>query len=216
MPFGAVPILKGEDIMSKNSKSLAMAATLTGLLTAGPALIAQTQSTSSSMSKTTTTTTSKLSATDHKFVMEAAVGGMEEVQLGQLAAQKATDPDVKNFGQHMVDDHSKANSQLMQLASQKGLTPPTALPADKQKDMDKLNSLSGAAFDKAYIDMMVKDHKKDIAEFKKQAKSGKDADLKSFASSTLPTLENHLKMVQGIHSKMSKGGSATGASHSGH
>jgi len=205
--------------MSKNSKYLAVAATLTGLLTVGPALIAQTQSTSSSMSKkttTTTTSTSKLSATDHKFVMEAAVGGMEEVQLGQLAAQKAMDPEVKNFGQHMVDDHSKANTQLMQLASQKGLTPPTTLPADKQKDMDKLNSLSGAAFDKAYIDMMVKDHKKDVAEFQKQAKNGKDADLKSFAATTLPTLQNHLKMVQDIHSKMTKGGSATGASHSGH
>jgi putative membrane protein len=205
--------------MSKNSKYLAVAATLTGLLTAGPALIAQTQSTSSSMSKkttTTTTSTSKLSATDHKFVMEAAVGGMEEVQLGQLAAQKAMDPEVKNFGQHMVDDHSKANTQLMQLASQKGLTPPTTLPANKQKDMDKLNSLSGAAFDKAYIDMMVKDHKKDVAEFQKQAKNGKDADLKSFAATTLPTLQNHLKMVQDIHSKMAKGGSSTGASHSGH
>lgn len=205
--------------MSKNSKYLAVAATLTGLLTVGPALIAQTQSTSSSMSKkttTTTTSTSKLSATDHKFVMEAAVGGMEEVQLGQLAAQKAMDPEVKNFGQHMVDDHSKANSQLLQLAAQKGVTPPTTLSADKQKDMDKLNSLSGAAFDKAYIDMMVKDHKKDVAEFQKQAKNGKDADLKSFAATTLPTLQNHLKMVQDIHSKMTKGGSATGASHSGH
>jgi putative membrane protein len=214
--------------MSKNSKYLAVAATLTGLLTAGPALIAQstsgssgggsmdshpgtTQSTSSSMSKTTTT--SKLSGMDHKFVMEAAVGGMEEVQLGQLAAQKASDPSVKNFGQHMVDDHSKANSQLMQIASQKGITPPTTLPADKQKDMDKLNGLSGAAFDKAYIDMMVKDHKKDVAEFQKQAKNGKDADLKSFAASTLPTLQDHLKMVQGIQSTMTK---TSSMSHSGH
>jgi putative membrane protein len=202
--------------MSKNNKSLAMAATLTSLLTVGPALIAQTQSTSSSMSKTTTMTTSKLSATDHKFVMEAAVGGMEEVQLGQLAAQKASDPDVKNFGQHMVDDHSKANTQLMQLASQKGVTPPTTLPADKQKDMDKLNALSGAAFDKAYMAMMVKDHKKDVSEFQKESKSGKDSDLKSFASTTLPTLQNHLKMAQDINSRLSKGGSATGASHSGH
>jgi putative membrane protein len=159
---------------------------------------------------------SKLGSTDHKFVMEAAMGGMEEVQLGQLAAQKASDPDVKNFGQHMVDDHSKANTQLMQLASQKGVTPPTTLPADKQKDMDKLNSLSGAAFDKAYMSMMVKDHKKDVAEFQKESKSGKDSDLKSFASTTLPTLENHLKMAQDINSRLSKGGSATGASHSGH
>jgi len=211
--------------MSKNSKYLAVATTLTGILALAP-VFAQNQGTTSGSNTTGSQSTgsqsgtsgsgsmgsgsgmshsmagSKLSSTDHKFVMEAATGGMEEVQLGQLAAQKASDPSVKNFGQHMVDDHSKANSQLMQIAAQKGITPPTTLPADKQKDMDKLNGLSGAAFDKAYIDMMVKDHKKDVAEFQKQAKNGKDADLKSFAASTLPTLQDHLKMVQGIQSTM--------------
>jgi putative membrane protein len=213
--------------MSKNSKYLAVATTLTGILALAP-VFAQNQGTTSGSNTTgsqsgssgsgsmgsgsgmshsgSSMAGSKLSSADHKFVMEAAMGGMEEVQLGQLAAQKASDPDVKNFGQHMVDDHSKANSQLMQLASQKGVTPPTTLPAAKQKDMDKLNGLSGAAFDKAYVAMMVKDHKKDVAEFQKQAKSGKDSDLKSFAASTLPTLQDHLKMVQGIQSKMSKGG----------
>jgi len=215
--------------MSKNSKYLAMATTLTGILALAP-VFAQNQGTTSGSNTTGSHSTgsqsssgmthsmagSKLGATDHKFVMEAAVGGMEEVQLGQLAAQKASDPDVKNFGQHMVDDHSKANTQLMQLASQKGVTPPTTLPADKQKDMDKLNSLSGAAFDKAYMAMMVKDHKKDVSEFQKESKSGKDSDLKSFASTTLPTLQNHLKMAQDINARLSKGGSATGASHSGH
>src|SRR6476661_3715845 len=112
--------------MNKNNKSLAMAATLTSLLIVGPALIAQSPSasTSSSMSKTTkttttTTTTSKLSAGDTKFMRGAATGGMEEVELGKLAAQKASSPDVKSFGQHMVDDHSKANDQLKALAAQK-------------------------------------------------------------------------------------------------
>jgi putative membrane protein len=127
---------------------------------------------------------------------------MEEVQLGQLAAQKATDPDVKNFGQKMVDDHSKANDQLKQVASQKGITVPSSLPASKQKDVDKLNKLSGAAFDKAYVSMMVQDHKKDVAEFKKESKSAKDSDIKSFASTTLPTLQDHLKMIEDISAKM--------------
>jgi putative membrane protein len=216
--------------MSKNSKYLAVATTLTGILALAP-VFAQNQGTTSGSNTTGSSQStgsqsgsgmthsmahSTLSAADHKFVMEAAVGGMEEVQLGQLAAQKASDPDVKNFGQHMVDDHSKANTQLMQLASQKGVTPPTTLPADKQKDMDRLNALSGAAFDKAYMSMMVKDHKKDVSEFQKESKSGKDSDLKSFASTTLPTLQNHLKMAQDINSRINKGGSATGASHSGH
>jgi putative membrane protein len=205
--------------MSKNNKSLAMAATLTGLLVAGPALIAQStsgssgggamdshpgamQSSSSSMSKTTTTTMSKLSAGDTKFMKTAAMGGMEEVELGQLAAQKASSPEVKNFGQHMVDDHSKANDQLKQLAAQKGVTLPTSISKMQKHDMDKLAKLSGAAFDSAYVSMMVKDHKKDVADFQKESKSGKDSDVKSWASTTLPTLEDHLKMVQGISSSM--------------
>jgi putative membrane protein len=143
-----------------------------------------------------------MSSADSKFAKDAAMGGMEEVQLGQLAAQKATDPDVKSFGQRMVDDHTKANDQLKQVASQKGMTLPTDLSTLQKHDMDKLSAMSGAAFDKAYVSMMVKDHKKDVADFKKEAKSGKDSDLKSFASTTLPTLQDHLKMVQDISSKM--------------
>jgi len=139
---------------------------------------------------------------------------MEEVQLGQLAAQKASDPDVKNFGQRMVDDHSKANDQLKQVASQKGITVPSSLPPSKQKDVDHMSKLSGAAFDKAYMSMMVKDHKKDVSDFQKASKSAKDSDVKSFASTTLPTLQDHLKMAEDIHSRMSKGGSKS-ASKSG-
>jgi putative membrane protein len=188
----------------KSSNRIAMAA-LTALLALTPAVFAQ--STSGSMSKTTTkttatTSTSKLSATDSKFVKEAAVGGMEEVQLGQLAAQKASDPDVKNFGQRMVDDHSKANDQLKQLASQKGVTVASTLPPSKQKDVDQLSKLSGAAFDKKYVSMMVQDHKKDVAEFKKTSTHAKDADVKSWASATLPTLQDHLKMIEDISAKM--------------
>jgi putative membrane protein len=209
--------------MSKNSKHLTMAATLTGLLALAPVLAAQTQgtsgsagggsmdshpgttgssSTSSSMSKSSSSSMSKMSAADTKFMKTAAMGGMEEVELGKLAAQKASSADVKNFGQHMVDDHSKANDQLTQLATQKGVTLPTAVSTMQKHDMDKLSKLSGAAFDSAYVSMMVKDHKKDIADFQKESKSGKDSDLKSWAATTLPTLQDHLKMVQGISSSM--------------
>ncbi len=189
----------------KSSNRIAMVATLTGLLALAPGAFAQ--STSGSMTKTTTKTTattssSKLSSSDTKFIKEAAIGGMEEVQLGQLAAQKASDPDVKSFGQKMVDDHSKANDQLKQLASQKGVTVASALPASKQKDVDQLSKLSGTAFDKKYVSMMVKDHKEDVAEFKKESTKAKDADVKSWASTTLPTLQDHLTMVEGISAKM--------------
>jgi putative membrane protein len=103
---------------------------------------------------------------------------------------------VKQFGSRMVEDHSKANDELKQIASSKGITLPTDLDAKHKSKMDKMQKLSGAQFDRAYMDDMVADHKEDVADFKKQASSGKDSDLKAFASKTLPTLEDHLKMAQ--------------------
>jgi putative membrane protein len=194
--------------MSKSSNRFAMAA-LTGLLALTPAF-AQSAGTSGSMSsgktatKTTTTSTSKLSATDTGFIKSAAQGGMEEVELGKLAAEKASNADVKSFGQRMVDDHSKANDQLKQLAAQKGVTLSPTLSPSKKGDVNKLSKLSGAAFDRTYVSMMVKDHKKDVAEFEKTSKNAKDADLKSWAATTLPTLQDHLKMIQDISTNLNK------------
>jgi len=146
---------------------------------------------------------------DQRFVIEAAQGGMAEVELGQLATQKAASDDVKKFGQRMVDDHTKANDQLKQVASQKNITLPTDIGAKNKATKDHLEKLSGAAFDKAYMTHMVQDHKKDVAEFQKEANSGKDADVKNFASQTLPTLQEHLRMAQETHSKV--GGGSTNA-----
>ena len=141
-------------------------------------------------------------AADHRFVMFAAMGGMAEVELGRLAAQKGASEDVRQFGQRMVDDHSKANAELMQLASGKGMTLPAAPDAKHQAGMRKLSALSGEKFDKEYVKMMLKDHKKDVAAFEKEAAGGMDAELKSFAASTLPTLREHLQMIQRINDKM--------------
>lgn len=139
---------------------------------------------------------------DAKFAMMAAMGGMEEVEMGKLAAEKGASDEVRQFGQRMVDDHSKANEELMQLASSKGWTLPTALDPKHQADMQKMSALSGEAFDKAYVKMMVKDHKKDVGEFQKQSARGADAELKAFAARTLPTLQEHLQMIQRIDDKM--------------
>ncbi|HEX3560937.1 MAG TPA: DUF4142 domain-containing protein [Pyrinomonadaceae bacterium] len=139
---------------------------------------------------------------DTKFAMEAAMGGMAEVELGRVAAQKGASDEVRQFGQRMVDDHSKANQDLMQVASAKGLTLPTALDAKHQADVQKLSALSGDKFDKEYVGMMVKDHKEDVADFQKESTGGADADLKSFASRTLPVIQDHLQMIQRIHDKM--------------
>lgn len=138
----------------------------------------------------------KTTTPDKKFVMDTAAGGVFEVEAGKIAVQRASSQDVKKFGQMMIDDHSKANEELLQLANQKGITPPKTMKKEHQDEINKISKLSGDKFDKAYIDMMVKDHKKDISEFKKEAKDGKDPDLKAWAAKTLPKLEEHLKMAQ--------------------
>jgi putative membrane protein len=139
---------------------------------------------------------------DHKFAMSAAMGGMMEVEMGRLAAQKGASDEVRQFGQRMVDDHTKANEELMQLASGKGMTLPAAPDPKHRSEMQKLSSLSGERFDREYVKMMVKDHKKAVGEFQKQAARGADPDLKSFAARTLPTLQEHLRMIQRISDKM--------------
>jgi putative membrane protein len=143
-----------------------------------------------------------LSAADHKFATDAAEGGMAEVQLGQLAVSKASNPDVKNFGQKMIDDHGKANDQFKSVAAGEGITLPTSVGAKNQATYDRLNKLSGAAFDKAYMQDMVKDHETDVKEFEHESQSGGNAAIKNFASQTLPTLQEHLRMAKDIESKL--------------
>lgn len=139
-----------------------------------------------------------LSKGDSMFVMKAAVGGMLEVESGKAAQQNGMNDRVKGFGSMLIADHSKANSELMSLVSGRGITLPTALPADKQKHIDDMMKMQGKAFDKHFVSMMSTDHKKDIAEFEKQANSGDDAELKAFAAKTLPTLKMHLDSVQAL------------------
>ncbi len=147
---------------------------------------------------------SGLSPADKTFVKKAAAGGMAEVQLGQLATEKASSGDVKKFGQRMVDDHSKANDQLKQLASSKGVDLPQDLDAKDKATMAQLSKLSGPAFDRAYMRDMVADHTKDVAEFQRESKMAKDPDVKTFASQTLPTLQDHLKEAKSVAPTTSK------------
>lgn len=141
----------------------------------------------------------KLNAADSTFVMKAAMGNMMEVQGGQVAQQNAQNERVKNFGTMMVNDHGKANQELMSLASAKGLNIPNMLPQDKQKEIDQMRSMNGAAFDKHYMGMMVTDHKKDVAEYEKLSGSASDADLKNYITKTLPVLKTHLDSAQAIN-----------------
>lgn len=140
---------------------------------------------------------------DQQFMMKAAQGGMAEVKLGQLAKDHASSQAVKDFGQTMVDDHTKAGDELKTLASQKNVTLPTSLSSEDQATLDRLSQLNGAAFDKAYMDDMVSDHRKDISEFQTEAASGTDPDVKAWASKTLPTLQHHLQMAQDTQRQVS-------------
>jgi putative membrane protein len=149
--------------------------------------------------------TSALSSADREFMMKAAVGGMAEVELGRMAVQKGANSDVKTFGKRMVDDHSRANEELKQLASQKGVTLPADLDAKNKETMDRLSKLSGAAFDSAYVSEMVKDHIEDIAEFEKETNEGQNSDVKAWAAKTLPMLREHLQMIRDIEARMRGG-----------
>jgi putative membrane protein len=140
--------------------------------------------------------TSNLSKQDKHFLMEAAQGGMMEVQLGQYAAQHAENADVKAFGQRMVTDHSAANAKVADLAKDKGLSVPTKLDKKMQKKVDKLTDKQGKDFDKAYMEAMLRDHHEDIEAFEKEAKSGDDAQVKQLANDILPTLKEHLRMAE--------------------
>jgi putative membrane protein len=139
---------------------------------------------------------------DRQFIKEAADGGMAEVELGQLAADKASRPEVKAFAERMVKDHSQANDQLKQIAAQKGVTLPSSPSAKHEAMKDKLSKLSGDAFDQAYMSSMLKDHQKDVAAFQKESTSGQDPDVKQFAAQTLPTLKDHLKQAESVSPKL--------------
>jgi len=139
-----------------------------------------------------TDTGMNMKSPDQEFIMKAAQGGLAEVDLGNLAKQNGGSDAVKQFGDRMVNDHSQANSQLQQIAQQKGITLPSS-PSGKDKHLSKmLRTKQGAEFDKAYIHDMVKDHEADVAEFRHEAENGKDPDVKAWAQKTLPVLEQHL------------------------
>lgn len=142
--------------------------------------------------------TAGMSQQDHRFVMETAMGGLKEVELGRIAAQQGASDAVKQYGQRMVDDHTKANSELMTLATSKGMTLPTELDEKHRNDVTKLSGMSGAEFDRAYARMMVNDHKKKVDNFEKQSQRGGDPDLKAFATKTLPTVQEHLQMARAL------------------
>ena len=145
---------------------------------------------------------STLSDGDKDFATKAAQGNIAEISGGATAAQKGTSPEVKAFGNRMVNDHGKALDELKQLAQNKGIALPTDVNADQKAQADKLSKASGKDFDKQYAAAMVEDHEKDAKEFEKASKSAQDPDLKAWAAKTLPVIQDHLKMAKDMKSKV--------------
>jgi len=139
---------------------------------------------------------------DWEFFKDAAQGGMAEVTLGQMATNRAENEAVKSFAERMVIDHGKAIQELKDLAVTESVTLPTEMSKDAKALQKKLSGLSGAEFDKAYMEEMLKDHKKDITAFKEQAEQGKDREVKNWAEKTLPTLQEHYILAQTTSSKI--------------
>ena len=183
-------------IIRRVTLPVVLAAFSVGMVTAAAA-----QTSTGQMTSDNSGTSAKLAPADRQFIKKAAQGGLAEVQLGQLATEKADSSEVKQFGQRMVDDHTKANDQLKQVASQKGITVPDQLSAKDAATKARLEKLSGKAFDRAYMSDMVTDHTKDVSEFRMESKNAKDPDVKNFASQTLPTLQEHLKEAKSIAPK---------------
>jgi putative membrane protein len=143
-------------------------------------------------------TAADLAGKDERFLKNAAQGGMSETQLGELGKSKATKQSVKEFAAMMTVDHSKANQELKSLASQKGVELPGDIEIGQKMAREKLDRLSGAEFDKEFVQQMIKDHKKTIDLFEDASKDAKDSDVKSFADKTLPTLRGHLQQAEAL------------------
>jgi putative membrane protein len=149
-------------------------------------------------------TAGKLDRQEEQFVKKAAQAGLKEVKLGEVAKAKATNPDLKQFGDMMTSDHSGANQELKTIASSKGIELSDELDGKHKSDVDRMSSLAGEEFDKAYAAEMLKDHKMAVADFEKASQDCKDPDLKAFAGKTLPTLKMHLDRIQEIQGKKSR------------
>jgi putative membrane protein len=153
---------------------------------------AETKASEAKASKEKKEKKSSLSAADRKFVENAAKGGMMEVAMGRVAAQRAQNNDVKQFGSRMVTDHSKANNELKSIASKKGVK----LPAEPQAHP--------FSTDANYMAMMLQDHQNDLAEFQQEAKSGSDPDLKQFADKGSKMVAEHLAEAKRINRSLKR------------
>jgi putative membrane protein len=138
----------------------------------------------------------QVSDVDQQFLQQAARAGTAEVTLGALATERASSPEVQQFGQRMVTDHTKANEELMALAQTKGISVSATMDEQHQETAETLSKMQGSDFDREFMRHMVMDHEKAVQLFSTASQESKDADIKAFATKTLPTLQTHLQMAR--------------------
>lgn len=140
-----------------------------------------------------------VSSADKEFARMAASGGMAEVQAAQLAQQRASSPQVRQFASRMITDHTDANSELQQIAQQENIDLPSKPDSKDAGALKRLGGMNGTQFDQIYAQQELRDHQQDVALFRKEATSGRNQALKEFAQKTLPTLQQHLQLAQGLN-----------------
>ncbi|MEJ2614252.1 MAG: DUF4142 domain-containing protein [Ignavibacteriaceae bacterium] len=138
---------------------------------------------------------------DSSFLYEAAQGGMMMVQLGEIAEKEAHNKSIRDFAKMMINDHSKINDELKDLAQQNQIKLPDSLSKNKQDKINDLEKLSGRRFEKQYVDLMAEDHKNDVAKFKDESQNAASPEVRQWASKTLPTLQKHLEKIKEIRKK---------------
>ena len=161
----------------------------------------------------TQSTSRQAKVADEEFAKKAAQGNMAEVKLGQLAEEKAQSEEVKKFARRMVEDHTKANDKLKEVAMKENITLPTDLDPKDEAEYERLSKLSGPEFDKAYAKLMLKDHEHDIAEFRRESTSGRKPEVKQFAAETLPVLESHLREARQMEQAAMREGMGKSSRH---
>jgi len=187
--------------MSNNSKKSALCAALLALGFAGSTLAQLAPKSKPPSHKAS----ASLSHEDREFANKAAAGGLAEVEMGKLAQQISKNAEVKKFAERIVTDHTKANDELKALASAKGISLPASPSRVMHMKMEKMVKETGARFDHEYLEYMIEDHQKDIKEFEKQAKSGKDPDLTKWAGDKVPALQEHLKLAESTFAAVKSG-----------
>ena len=160
---------------------------------------------SSNRSTNSKASASKPSRADDKFMKKVAEDNLAEIDLGQLAAEKASSSQVKQFAQMVVDDHTKAYKELQQVAASQGITLPDKPKSSEQSEKQRLENIAGDQFDKTYMDRIVSDHINDVNAFRDEIQDGHDSAVKDFANKILPKLEEHLQKAESVNSVVKSG-----------